>query len=152
MRSIATAASLVLLLTGCGDGARPAADTTPAAAPAGTTNRLPLATGYYVATDTPCDEASNATLSLFVGDALNGARDACAFTSVEATGPGAWRVTERCIVIGEEGDGFTQTVAWTATDDRSFTRVTGSGWEHRARLCPQAELPEPWREIDLAAP
>jgi hypothetical protein len=132
-----------LLRTACG-GAGDSATAT-AVAPG-----LPLQIGFYVAEDTPCNDASNATLSLFFGDALNGARDACAFTAIGSTGQRAWNVTERCTTFGDPSGEFTQIVAWTSEHDRAFRRVTESGWEHSARFCPQPELPEPWRDNDLS--
>jgi hypothetical protein len=137
-----------LLLSGCGGAAEPEA--APARPGDATLARLPLQVGFYVANGTPCGEASNATLSLFLGNGLNGARDACEFVAVEATSARAWRVTERCQPFGHPAAEAIETVRWTSENDRSFLRVSESGWEHSARFCPQQDLPEPWRDNDLS--
>lgn len=111
---------------------------------------LPLEVGFYVATDTPCAQASNATTHLFRRNGMDGARDYCDFTAVEQTGPGAWRVRERCGEFGDLSTVFEQGAEWTSEDGQSFRRVTDRGWEQASRLCPQSDMPEPWNEADLS--
>lgn len=143
----AAAAAGLLMAGGCGGSPPPGAGsgTAPPAAA-----RIPLPLGFYVATDTPCGAASNATLSLFHGKGLNGAREACEFTRLEAAGPATWRTTERCTTIGGMDDDFSLDVTWTVTSADSFRRDAADGWTQTARFCPQSELPAPWRDNDLS--
>jgi hypothetical protein len=148
--------ALAIALPGIGVGARTGGSTDPAAfagvpasAPVTTTHALPLQKGFYVASDTPCGEASNATLSLLLSEGLNWAREACQFTSIEEAGPRAWRITESCAELGSP-ERYTQVVEWTSIDDQQFRRVSDAGWVHEARRCPQADLPDPWRDTDLS--
>jgi hypothetical protein len=57
---------------------------------------LPLKRGFYVASDTPCRKASNATTLLVTRDGINGSRDRCTFRTIEKTGATTYRVTSEC--------------------------------------------------------
>lgn len=48
---------------------------------------LPLKRGYYVASDTLCAQASNASLLLLGRDGVGGARYFCEFRRIELAGP-----------------------------------------------------------------
>lgn len=135
-----------LLLTACGRTATPATGDT-----AATLTSLPLKRGFYVASDTACDAASNATLLLYRGDGFNGARDTCEFESIEQTGPDSYRTTERCQALMGEADGATtEVVDWIIPDETSFTSKSQSGWERSFRHCEQSSLPDPWRDNDIS--
>jgi hypothetical protein len=152
-RGLRVTATLLVtaLLTGCGEGTQPAATQPTAMQPTATQPAaLPMQKGFYVASDTACSDASTATLLLFQGNALSGARDTCDFVTIEQTGPGAWLVTERCADMADPSGPTTERVVWTSENDSSFRRVAEAGWEQSARLCPAQELPEPWRDTDLS--
>lgn len=139
-------ASAALLLAACGT------PTSTASGDAATTQAtLPLKRGFYVASDTACNAASNATLLLYRGDGFNGARDSCEFQSIEQTGSDTYRVTERCQSFQASIDSATtEVVDWTLPDDASFTSASERGWERNFRHCEQSSLPDPWRENDIS--
>lgn len=145
------AALLATTLAGCGHGADappPALESAePAAAGASTT--LPLPLGFYVSSDTPCGEASNATLALLHREGLNGARDVCRFAALEQTGPGTYRATESCTTIGS-GEEWSIVVDYEILGPMAFRRTSEEGWVSEFRLCEQASLPEPWRDNDIS--
>jgi hypothetical protein len=109
---------------------------------------LPLRRGFYVSSDTACERASNATLGLFDMRGLNGAREHCAFVSVESVGMDRYRVVEQCTEIGS-GDMFRISSMWEILTPQSFRRTNDAGWQSSMRYCEQAMLPELWRGIDL---
>lgn len=134
--------------------AAPAATAAPTQAPAGekpaSVKMLPLKRGFYVASDTPCGNASNATLSLLQRDGIGGARDFCKFERIGKTGATTYRVTEKCGELwGRGAEEETHTAVWTITDDRSYSRKTDAGWESSARYCEQSSLPADWRDNDI---
>ncbi len=112
---------------------------------------LPLRLGFYVSSDTPCGEASNATLLLMRRDGINGARDSCEFTSIEKTGPDRYRVAEHCSeLFGAQDGNSAETVEWQILSDTSFRSESESGWERNFRYCDQASLPDDWRNNDIS--
>lgn len=112
---------------------------------------LPLKRGFYVASDTPCGNASNATLSLLRRDGIGGARDFCEFTKIAKIAATTYHVTEKCgdLQAGPESE-QTGTVVWTIASDNRFTRKSSDGWESSARYCAQSSLPEDWRNNDIS--
>lgn len=133
-----------LLLAACADPA-PTAPVAPAVAD------LPLRPGFFVASDTPCHQASNATLLLKRPGGFNGSRDYCDFSSVEQSGPHSYRVTESCGDFqGDASASTTRNTSWEIPDDRHFRSRGDSGWEREFRHCEQASLPEPWRDNDIS--
>lgn len=134
-----------MLLAACGRSAAPAIGS------GVTLSTLPLERGFYVASDTACDAASNATLLLYRGDGFNGAHDTCEFQSIEQTGSNSYRVIERCHVLQEGPDNATTGVAdWTLPDGASFTSASETGWQRDFRHCEQSSLPDPWRDNDIS--
>ena len=117
---------------------------------------LPLKRGFYVGSDTPCGQASNATLSLLRRDGFTVAgRDFCEFVKIEKTGATSYRVTEECSsggpAWGTEEHKETHVVAWEIPNDISYKRKSeSSGWESSARYCAQSSLPEDWRDNDIS--
>jgi len=115
---------------------------------------LPLRTGFYVASDTACGNASNATLMLVRRDGYNGSRYACDFKTVEKTGATSYRVVEQCSELGGFGgdspEPWTSTVRYEVPNDRTFTARQDDGSASAARYCPQSSLPEPWRDNDIS--
>ena len=104
-----------------------------------TTSELPLRRGFYVADDTPCSQASNATLNLLRRNAMGAARDLCEFANIERAGPTRYRVRESC------REDASQSVVYEIRSPTSFVRVDARGNRYGARFCKQGELPSPWR-------
>ncbi|TCD05436.1 hypothetical protein EYB45_08170 [Erythrobacteraceae bacterium CFH 75059] len=126
--------------------APPAQAETPApttAAAGETVDSLPLRRGYYVASDTPCGQASNATLMLVTREGVSASRSSCETLRIARTGARRFEVRERC-----EDEVRTTTYDIPAND--RFTSTSDSGWSNSARFCPQASLPEPWRDNDIS--
>jgi len=142
----------VLTLSGCdsGSGASPA--TAPPSVTATTaTETLPLTRGFYVSTDTPCGDASNATLLLLRRDALSGARDICHFARIERLGPTTFRIAEHCTTtFGDDGVDDTSIVTWEILGPDRFRRISDAGWTREARFCEQSSLPEWFRDNDIS--
>lgn len=111
---------------------------------------LPLRRGYYVASDTPCDQASNATTLLLRRDGIGGARDFCAFRKIEQTGPATYRVTEACGDLQDSAAPEIAVTTYTLTGDTAFTSRSMNGWEHRARYCTQSSMPPDFRANDIS--
>lgn len=109
---------------------------------------LKLQRGFYVASDTACGQASNATLALLHREGLNAAREDCVFGEVKRLGDGRYRVTEQCSEIGT-GESARYVVEWQVVSTRSFRRRLANGTVVEMRWCEQSTLPEAWRDIDL---
>ena len=110
---------------------------------------LSLQRGFYVASDTACGNASNATLALLHRHGLNSAREDCFFVSVERMSSGDYRITEQCSEIGT-GETSLYMVEWRVLSPQGFRRTLDSGWVSEMRYCEQRALPDAWRHIDLA--
>lgn len=110
---------------------------------------LPLRRGYYVASDTPCAEASNATVSLLRRDGIGGSRDFCEFRKIERTGPSTYRVTQACKDFQDSGPPEASVVTYTLSGDERFTSRSKHGWEYSARHCNQSSMPPDWRQNDI---
>ncbi len=111
--------------------------------------RLPLRLGYYVASDTPCSEASNATVSLLRRGGIGGSRDFCEFRQVERIAPRTYRVTQACKDFQDEGPPRDGVVIYTLSGHVRFTSRNEHGWEYSARHCAQSTMPAAWRLNDL---
>lgn len=109
---------------------------------------LPLKRGFYVASDTPCEQASNATLLLLRRDGIGGARDFCEFRQIEAVDAAIYRVTEACADL-QGGDAVVSLSTYRVASPTDFTARSEQGWESSARYCEQSSLPEPWRDNDV---
>ncbi|MCW5579942.1 MAG: hypothetical protein KIS72_01170 [Luteimonas sp.] len=138
----------------CGDPPAAQATTeTGAPAPAASAqavDRLPLDLGYFVSADTPCAQASNATVTLHHGKGINSARTACEFTRIVKTGDDTYAVHDACteLMSGslEESD-----MRITLSGPTAYAvRYEGGDEDFPFRHCPQPELPEPWRDNDLS--
>ena len=132
-------ASLAVGLAACGQGV--AADATAT---------LPLKRGYYVSSDTPCGQASNATTLLLRREGIGGARDFCEFRTIEQTAPNTYRVTEACGDLQDSAPPETSTSIYTLTGDTAFTAKSEHGWERSARYCAQSSMPADWRANDIS--
>jgi hypothetical protein len=144
-----SAVTLVLLqqLTACG--------------PASAENQLPLPLGFYVAADTACANASNATLLLLRADGIGGARDFCQFLSIRQLSAQDFLVTESCADF-QASESEQRLVLYHIIDAVSFklSRVSAeppvvsqpieTELFYQGYYCPQSSLPEPWRDTDLS--
>ncbi|MFQ3595535.1 MAG: hypothetical protein SNJ63_05430 [Sphingomonadaceae bacterium] len=114
---------------------------------------LPLRRGYFVATDTPCNRASNATVNLMTGDGMNASRTICTFEKVEPQGSGRFRVTQSCQELGgwgHESPPEVSTVIFEIPDDSRFSVRWEGGSVSSSRYCPQASMNEPFRTNDIS--
>ncbi|MDD4865508.1 MAG: hypothetical protein PHE38_16140 [Alishewanella agri] len=145
--SLTAALILLQLLTACG--------------PASAENQLPLRLGFYVAADTPCANASNATLLLLRANGIGGARDFCQFLSIRQLSAQDFLVTESCADF-QASEAEQRLVRYQIIDAVSFklSRVTAeqpvlsqpteTEVFYQGYYCPQSSLPEPWRDNDLS--
>lgn len=122
----------------------------PAQVQAAVVTVLPLKRGYYVASDTPCGQASNATTTLLRREGIGGARDFCEFKKIEPSGPNTFRVTEACGDLQDNVPPETSVTTYTLKGDTAFTSKSASGWEHSARYCAQSSMPPDWRANDIS--
>jgi hypothetical protein len=111
---------------------------------------LPLQRGYYVANDTPCAKASNATLLLLQRHGIGGARDFCEFKQIDQSGPEIYQVHEVCADL-QGSDPQSRTVRYRIVANTRFVVSDHNGVVLDARHCPQADLPTAWRNIDIRA-
>lgn len=138
--------AVAFLLAACGKSApAPDADRTDRAI-----SELPLRQGFYVASDTVCAAASNATLILMRRDGFNGARDSCDFTAIERMRPTSYRVTAQCAdAQAQAGRSATSVIDWEIADDSTFSATGDGGPKRTFRHCEQSSLPDPWRDNDI---
>lgn len=121
---------------------------THAAAPAPLAqDALPITRGFYVPADVPCSEASNATLMLFTGHGFNSSQVACTITDLVEDEDG-YSIVEECSEI-QSGSTFTDAARVIISDERHLTRTSDYA-STSYHFCPQADLPEPWRDNDLS--
>lgn len=148
-RAILAPMMLAMGVAACGQDVA-AAGKTPAAEAAAPVAALPLKRGYYVAADTPCSQASNATTTLLRRDGIGGSRDFCEFKKIERAGPNTYRVTEACGDLQDDAPPEVGVTTYTLSGDASFTSKNAGGWEHSARYCAQSSMPPDWRENDIS--
>jgi hypothetical protein len=111
---------------------------------------LPLPRGYYVASDTPCAQASNATLLLLRRHSMGGARDFCEFKSIQQIDPATYLVEEMCADF-QGSDSVTRQMQYTLEGNNRFVSKDQNGIVHDARYCAQSGLPPDWRSTDIRA-
>lgn len=110
---------------------------------------LPLEPGYYVASGTPCGQASNATASLLRRTGIGGARDHCEFSTIEQTGPSTYRVTQSCQEFQPGGATSVAVVTYVLSGKTRFVSRSDQGWRHSARRCDPSTMPPAWRQNDI---
>lgn len=132
------------------------AGVSPAPATVRVVDVLPLRRGYYVSTDTPCEQASNATLHMMRrdGSGYGGFTTPpyfCAFERIEQTGPSSYRVTESCgSTHGGDGSAHTIVAAYEILSDTSYRKTNlDDDWKSSSRRCPRGQLPAIWRDSDI---
>lgn len=121
-----------------------------AKAKAATIAALPLKRGYYVESNTPCGQASNATTMLLRRNGIGGSRDFCEFKAIEQTGPNTYRVTEACGDLQDSAPPESMVTTYTLKGDVAFTSRSANGWERAARYCAQSSMPDDWRANDIS--
>lgn len=109
---------------------------------------VPLKRGFYVVKDTPCDEAANDTLDLFLGHVF---RFNCVVARLRRQG-NSYRITETCF---ERGERITVVSTYRIISNTEYTVAyapdtngSGGGTSH-FRYCEQSTLPEPWRSNEI---
>lgn len=137
----------LLLTTACGQTGPAGGE----AANAASISELPLKRGFYVASDTACGQASNATLLLVRRRGVSGARGMCDIRAIEQTGPHHYRATEACGGFPGEPAGEPGVILYEIPDATTFGyRAEDSDHETRYRYCEQSGLPDPWRDNDIS--
>ncbi|WP_202844340.1 hypothetical protein [Luteimonas saliphila] len=141
-------APLALLLAGCQPGPAGAATdgTAPPEVAPEVVDELPLDRGYYVRSDESCRDASAAGVQLLRRAGLQWVTSHCLFDRIERIDATTYRVTQSC---GDHHGAAPAAAVYEIPDRTSFSFVDDQGWEHAARLCPQPEMPEPWRSEDI---
>lgn len=144
---------LCLLAAACTPGDAPAAADAPPAPEAQAVDVLPLQSGYYVGSDTACENASNATLHLMDSDGYSGYTTPpyfCRFMWIEQTGASSYRVTEACedSYGGREGPAVSVS-SYEILSETSYRAKRENGWESSARRCSRQQLPALWRDSDI---
>ncbi|GIX25608.1 MAG: hypothetical protein KatS3mg122_2839 [Caldimonas sp.] len=81
---------------------------------------LPLRPGYYVASETPCDQASNATIVRVHRNGINSSRLVCEFSSIEQVRSNTFHTLESCKDIRVEGAGDVGTIVYTLDEEYTF--------------------------------
>lgn len=146
---LALAGALPLALVAChaadGGGGEAVAGQVAEAAVETEVDALPLQRGYYVRTDDACGTASRATLALVRRDGISG----CSFEHIEKIGASRYRVRENCMEPqAPEPYEVVQEYEVLAGDRYRVTFEYGESAEFRH--CPQASLPDPWRDNDIS--
>jgi hypothetical protein len=112
---------------------------------------LPIERGYYVRSDSPCQRASNATITLYDGISFGTAHAECRAPVIEKLADGSHQITEQCRDTQVDGTPWTAFTARYAVMSRTEF-VSKSPFEMAAyRYCKQSELPDPWNTNDLRA-
>jgi len=119
------------------------------ACPALAQTGLPLDQGFFIAADTPCAEASNATLQLVTTSAFNWPQQACAIAAATQTAPTEFAVTLDC-EASSDLPAERLNVVLTIPDAQHFGLSFAGEPPAFKVFCPQTDLPEPWRTNDLS--
>ena len=112
---------------------------------------LPLQRGYYVQSDTSCQRASNATISLYDGVSFGAAHVECRKPVIRKTPDGTYQMTERCRDMQGNGASWeTFKSSYVFKSRTEFVETTSYG-TFSFRYCKQSDLSEPWSTNDLSA-
>ena len=112
---------------------------------------LPLETGYYVQSDTPCQRASNATLTLYNGISFGEVHAECRKPVIRKLAEGSYQITRRCRdVQGRGGSWETSRSSFAIRSRTEFVETTQFG-TFSFRYCKQSDLPDPWNTMDQRA-
>jgi hypothetical protein len=111
---------------------------------------LPIERGYYVSADTPCGDASNATINLYTGKRFGSAHEECRSPTVKRLNDGSFEITESCRdTQGRGGPWQSEKTTYRVKNRTEFT-MTDAYARYEYRLCRQQELPEPWRSTAMS--
>jgi hypothetical protein len=103
---------------------------------------VPIKRGFYVEIGTPCNEASNATLDLFLGHAF---RFNCTVLHLQHKAT-SYEITESCL---ERGQRETIASTYQIISSTEYTVTTIGGEPQHFKYCEQSTLPEPWRSNEI---
>jgi hypothetical protein len=118
------------------------------ACPALAQTGLPLEQGYFVAADTSCAEASNATLQLVTSAEFSWPQQACAIAAATQSAPTEFAVTLDCAASADL-PAEQLNVVLTIPDAQHFGLSFAGEPPAFKTFCAQADLPEPWRSNAL---
>ena len=112
-------------------------------------NSLPIEPGYYVQRDTPCQQASNATLTLYNGVSFGDAHVECRKSAIRKAADSSYQITEQCRDMqGRGGPWKTFKAAYVVLSRTEFISTTPYQ-KASYRYCKQSDLPEPWSKNNL---
>ena len=114
------------------------------AATAAGADSLPIERGYYVRSDTPCQQASNATLTLYDGISFGHAHVECRKPAFRTLADGSHQITEFCRDTQGRGGPWTAFTTKYAVLSRTEVISTTPYEKASYRYCKQPDLPEPW--------
>jgi hypothetical protein len=110
---------------------------------------LPIQRGYYVATDTPCQQASNATLTLYNGTSFGDAHVECRKPSTKKLADGSYQLSEQCRDLQGNGGRWERMTTNYKVVSRTEIVATNSFGKFQYRYCRQSDMPDPWNTNDL---
>jgi hypothetical protein len=105
---------------------------------------VPLRHGFFVSTDTKCEDASKATINLFLGNAF---QFNCSVKSTKPIGNNTYKITELCT----KRDARETTIGTYRIISSTEYIFRWDNSEDHFRYCPQSSLPEPWRSFRVSA-
>ena len=109
---------------------------------------LPLKAGFYVSSDTTCEEASNATLLLLKKEGIGGSRYFCTFTKISKLDYKRFHVEEECIYFQSNDRTFNKN-QYEIINTKKFI-ISNQGKNILiANYCSKDQLPLPWRNEDI---
>jgi hypothetical protein len=112
---------------------------------------VPIKRGYYVESDTPCQHASNSSITLYDGRSFGSAHVQCRRPSIKKLADGSYQIAEQCRdTEGRGGPWEPLTSKYVVLSPTEFTLTNSLGKEtYRFRHCAQADMPDPWSTNDL---
>ena len=110
---------------------------------------LPIERGYYVRSDTPCAQASNATLTFYDGMSFGQAHAECRKSATRKLDDGSYQITEQCRDTQGRGETWTPLATGYAVVSRTEFISTSPFEKASYRICKQSDLPEPWSTNDV---
>jgi hypothetical protein len=121
------------------------------AATMATADSVPIKRGYYVDKDTPCENASNATITLYNGISFGSAHVECRKPVSKKLADGSYQIVEQCRdTEGRGGPWASLTSNYVVLSQTEFTLTNSLGKEtYRFRYCAQSDLPWPWSTNNL---
>ncbi len=112
---------------------------------------LTIERGYYVRSDTSCQQASNATITLFNGISFCRAHIECRKPGVRKKPDGSYQITEQCRDMQGRGGPWTAFITSYAVLSRTEFISTTLFEKAAYRYCKQSDLPDPWSTVDLSS-